>query len=306
MPSVADGVVVRWLDPAAPWASHVGASPNGTTFEAAIVATAELLFDDTKAGLRETETFECVLFPLSDPPDAASLVAVDHDPRDLREEPPPSAVYRLPDAKLGTKALFTNVQRSLVDHLLTTRTASLMSNRDLKLVSRPGETGEAFAARCDAAADSEADKAAAAMTKRLEARIARASDGLAAATDRVEQAQEARRSRGSDELLSGAGDLLGAILGGRRSARSIAGKAGGIARRRGRSSEAADRVRSAVNRAEEKAQALADLEADLAEELAAIADEWDAKAAAIEPLEVPLEKSDIRVTQLHLLWVPVA
>ncbi len=64
------------------------------------------------------------------------------------------------------------------------------------------------------------------------------------------------------------------------------------------------RVETAANRADEKAQALADLEADLADDVAAITDEWNAKAAAIEPLEVALEKTDVRVSELTLIWVP--
>ena len=43
----------------------------------------------------------------------------------------------------------------------------------------------------------------------------------------------------------------------------------------------------------------------MADDLAAIADEWDAKAAAVETVEVPLEKSDIRIVDLHLVWIPV-
>jgi hypothetical protein len=65
-------------------------------------------------------------------------------------------------------------------------------------------------------------------------------------------------------------------------------------------------VETATNRVSEKQQALADLEADMADELAGIADEWDAKASAIEALEIPLERSDIRVTELALVWIPVA
>ena len=107
-------------------------------------------------------------------------------------------------------------------------------------------------------------------------------------------------------MLSGAGDLLGAILGGRRSARSIGSKIGSVTRRRGRASEASKRTETAANRAEEKAQALADLEADLADDVAAITDEWNAKAVAIEPLEVPLEKTDVRVSELTLIWVPTS
>ena len=73
---------------------------------------------------------------------------------------------------------------------------------------------------------------------------------------------------------------------------------------RGRSGEAAQRVETAQNRVEEREQALADLEADLAADLTAIDDEWAAKAAEIETVDVPLERSDVKVTSLVLAWVP--
>jgi hypothetical protein len=304
-PAVADGVQVRWLDPAAPWAAQIGAVPTSATFAAGLVATAELLFDDTAADLRHTETFECVLHPLTDPPDVASLVVVDHDARDLRSDPPDGATYRVPDIDLDAKATFRGFRADLVEHLRATRTVSLFRNRDLKLVSRPGESEQDFLARCDVAADAAADQRAAATARKYEARLQRARAALATAEDRVEQAEQARSTRSSDELLSGAGDLLGSLFGG-RGVRSMAGKLGGIARRRGRSSEASGRVDAAANRAEEKAEALVALEAEMADELAAVADEWDAKAASIEPVEVPLEKSDIRITDLSLVWIPVA
>jgi len=305
MPTVADGTAVRWLDPAAPWAATIGAVPSSTTFAAGIVATAELRFEDAKAELREVEVFECVLFPLADPPDLDQLTVVDHDARDLRAEPPPGATYRLPDAKVKNKTLFSQIDKDLAAHLRTSRTVSLFTNKALKLTSRPGETEDEFTARCDAAADDAADQDTAEVGKRFEARIRRARDQVATATDRIAQAEQVQESRRNDELLSGAGDLLGSIFGSRRRARTIAGKVGGVTRRRGRTNEAQRRVDAAANRVSEKQEALADLEADLADELATIADEWDDKAAAIEPLEIPLSKSDVRVTELVLVWVPV-
>jgi hypothetical protein len=236
----------------------------------------------------------------------ASLLAVDHDARDLLPEPPASLAYRLPDAPIKSKTYFTSLQKKLVAHLLATRTTTVLANPDLKLYSRPGESTDDFALRCEAAADDAADRAAAAVAKKYEARIARARDAVAVAQDRVEQAELAKSTRRNDELLSGAGDLLGSLLGTRRSRGGIARKVGTIARRRGRTSEAGKRVETAANRVGEKAQALADLEADLADELAAIADEWDAKAVAVQRLEIPLERSDIRVSDLALVWVPVA
>src|SRR5690606_26084221 len=48
MPTVAEGVPVRWLDPAAPWAAAIGAVATGLRHRAVVVATIDLLFDDTK------------------------------------------------------------------------------------------------------------------------------------------------------------------------------------------------------------------------------------------------------------------
>ena len=38
----------------------------------------------------------------------------------------------------------------------------------------------------------------------------------------------------------------------------------------------------------------------------AIHQEWATKAAAVERLTVPLEKTDVSVAELALVWVPVA
>jgi len=74
----------------------------------------------------------------------------------------------------------------------------------------------------------------------------------------------------------------------------------------GRSAEAARRVDSARNQARRKQDSLATLEQDLATELAEIDTRWSDKAAAVETVAVGLERSDIRVTALAVVWVPTA
>ena len=44
----------------------------------------------------------------------------------------------------------------------------------------------------------------------------------------------------------------------------------------------------------------------LADEVAAIVDDWTAKGGQIEELEIPLEKSDVKLADLRLVWVPSA
>jgi len=301
---VADGVPVRWLDPAAPWAAAAGIGASGSALAPALVARVSLLFDDDKLALRATEEYEAVLYPLGATADASAAIAVDHDDRDLRSEPPAGAAYAVGEAPLGTKTFFTQAERGLVDHLYRTRTTQVLRNPKLKLVGRPGESADDFAARCTAAADDAADAAQVKVQQKYEARIAKARVALDTAADRVEQARAAQQTRRSDSLATGAGALLGAVLGGKRRARSIARDVGRVFTDQGRSGEAAQRVETAQNRVSERQQSLADLEADLARELTALDDEWAAAAAEVETVDVPLEKSDIRVSSLTLVWVP--
>jgi hypothetical protein len=296
---------VRWLDPAAPWATAIGATPTGSRSAPALAVRASLLYDDRAAQLHHVEEWEAVVFPLGATLDPASVHVVDHDPRDLRGDPPPGATYVLTDVPLDRRAWFADAERALAAHLQRSRTVSLPRNRALGLVGRPGESDDAFAARCAAAAEAEADRAEVALRKKYETRVDRARDAIEVARDRLEQLEAARTTRRSEELLTGAGSLLDAFLGGRRSARRIARSVSGAASRRGRASEAATRVDAAGDRVQAKLDALADLEADLAEELAAIDDTWSAKATDVERVDVPLEKGDITFGDVTLVWVPV-
>jgi len=51
---------------------------------------------------------------------------------------------------------------------------------------------------------------------------------------------------------------------------------------------------------------LQDVESELAGELTEIGARWDGLAGQIATTSIPLEKSDVKVTQLVLAWVPVA
>ena len=306
-PRVADGVAVRWLDPAAPWIAQVpGAAATSTTLAAALVARVSLLFDDAKLALRHTEEWEAVYSPLPAAFDPATAIAVDHDERDLRSDPPAAAQYVLPEAPIDTKTFFNGAEKAIVDHLYRSSTQQVPYNRDLKLAGRVDESPEAFAARCQAAAEEAADQDQVKLQKRYAARIDRAHAAIGTASDRAAQARAAESSRKTNAMASGAGALLGAVLGGRRSARTMARDLETALGGQGRQHEASTRTDAAMNNLARKQAALADLEQELARELVEIDATWAAKAAAVETVEVTSKKSDIRVTALALVWLPVA
>lgn len=303
-PAVADGVPVRWVDPAAPWLPEVGGDPSSTRHRAGLAVRVSLLFDETKADLRHTEEFECVLVGLGEHLDPAELVTVDYDDRDLREAAPTPAVYELPSAPIGKATWFRDAKAAVVDHLHAERTVTVLRNPELKLWSRPGESAEEFAVRCRAAGEEAAEADAAKVRTQLERRMGTIRKAIDREQTRVAELEARAGDAKQHELVSAAGDLLGSFLGGRRSARSIVSKVKGVSSRRKQTSAAGQRLETALAGVEAKTLELADLEAELVDELAEIDARWADVADQVEEVEIGLEKNDIDVRQLALIWVP--
>ncbi len=236
--------------------------------------------------------------------DVSTVVPVDYDDRDLSDTMPDGTLYRLGDAPLGTKSFFTDIERALADHLARSLSMELPSNKTLKLFARPGEAQEAFEQRCAAYADEQAEADIAKLRGKYEAKAAKLRDQVAAASDRAQVVDEQARSRERDGLLDTAGDLLGGLLSGRRSKGSLMGS---ILKGAGRRPSSADQRRreEAQNKVTRLEEDLAEVEAELAEEITEIDAAWMAKAKQVETIAITLEKSDVKVTQFCLAWLPV-
>ena len=306
MPTVADGTKVRFVDPAAPWADALGATAKPTRLEPALVARVNMRFDEARAGrFTEDVEWESVLHPISEDPDPGAAIAVDYDDRDLREEGP-EAVFHLTDARIDTKTFFKNYASALKEHLYRTEQVQLYANKPLKLYSRAGESLDDFATRCEEAADDKADEETAKLRDKYEKQVDRAELALVKAEDRLRELEEAAEARKKDELLSGAGSLLGALLGGKKGglAGRLARGLGGAGRRRSRASQADQRLRTAQNRVEEAGDKIYDLEIELEDELTEIGQRWMMVATEVETVDVGLEKTDISVDEVVLAWLP--
>ncbi len=305
MPEVAAGVPVRYLDPAAPWAGTLGAVPGGRRLQACVAVRVNLLYDDTASGLRHTEQLEAIFAPLDGPQiDATKAYSVDYDDRDLLTSTPTGAAYVLPAAPIATKSYFTGVEAAVKDYLFRSRHTTIHANKGLKLYSRPGEGEADFRARCLAAADAGADADTDKIRMKLQVKIDRVNEALAADRARAQQLEEEAGASRRNEAVSLGGSVLGAIFGGRNSARSIGAAANRVATGRSRSQKAGNRVEAALARIDERMADIDELQNQLADEIADIVAHWNDVAADVTTLDVPLEKSDIGIEQVALVWVP--
>jgi len=80
---------------------------------------------------------------------------------------------------------------------------------------------------------------------------------------------------------------------------------GTAARRRGSTKASAGRVDAAENKLERLAGDLEELEIEVEEDVTEIDAKWMDTAKELTSLSVGLEKTDVKVAQLVLAWVPV-
>ena len=197
--------------------------------------------------------------------------------------------------RAANRTYWSTLLRDLTDHLVATESLEVQHNPDLKLYSRAGESPEEFNARCQAAAAEKADKAVAALRKKYEAKLRAIDTKLTSATSQVQQA-EATRSSGT---MESAVSVLGGLFGGRKSSSAISAAA--------RKHQAdSNRVAAAHSKLSELQVQRQDIETELGNEVIDITADWEAKAASIEPVAVELKKTNVRLTDLRLVWVPVA
>jgi hypothetical protein len=263
-----------------------------------VAATINLLYDESPAKIEHREVFEAILTMPGQPMTDHNVIAVDHDVRDFTQTAPDGAQFGGLEHPIGKASFWTGLRTDLVDYLVASRRIRVWKNPGLKVYSRVGELESEFRARCIEAANEQSDRAIASLRDKYRVRIEGVRDQLAVADRRVADLDADIEARRQEEMMSGAGDLLGALLGGRR--RNTISRA---ANRRSQTRQTEARREKAAGTKADKLADLAELEAELAEDVLTITSKWDDMAALIEPVEIPLEKVDVKVAEMKLVWV---
>ena len=99
-------------------------------------------------------------------------------------------------------------------------------------------------------------------------------------------------------MLNQAGAVFDLLMGRKSSRRLRVGSS------RQRSAERA--AAEAARKVEREKDDLAQVEEDLVDDIDEIRLAWSEKAVAIEPVEIGLERDDVAVDEVKLVWIPVA
>jgi hypothetical protein len=260
-PVLPPDVTQFYLPPARP--ASAGAP---VMYQARILGIGEIAFIvDKRKGKEHTETIRLLASP------AASGHPLDWDHAErvgerLATTPLSGAQWDSVPDSLDTGRKFKGLEKAFSEYLYSTKKLSLFQNRELELVSEPGETREAFQARCRQAAAEEAVQALAMQKAKFTPRF----EALDMA---VPDAPRDAGSSGNSIL----GWLFSPIL-----------------------SLAKEEESNELNEKQRK------LKADYQAKQAEIHEKWKRIGEESAPLQVKPRKADVRVTHFGLAWVPVS
>lgn len=302
-PPIPDGVDVRYLGLAASHALgealgdvDIPSSPDGRPlWIPALHVKANLHFDEGTT-FDEDRRVERIFIPLSGEPQGG--VPVTFAARDLRREAPGGWFMSLPeDADEGRE--LAKVEKALVDALYREESTIMRRHKALKLTGQAGESREDFEKRVQDAIDERIAERAAKLKTKFEKKADTLTDRMERKQKAVAVAQAKVRDRQMGEIVNVGETLFGMFFGGRKKSLSTAMS------KRSQSAQASQRVGTLELEVQQLNEEVIELQTELAEELSAIQDEELRHADDIEEKEVGLEKNDIDVERIGIVWVGI-
>jgi hypothetical protein len=282
------------------------ASGETVVYRPAVYAEARLRYAHAKAGLDRWDALH-VLYGLVDLPGEA-----------LFEQPPwtkvgeftvanePLAAAKfeeLPTAFSQAKS-YGKLEATWRGYLFRTNRLTLWECAELKAISSPDETDEAFRQRLSLRTRELRDAQIEKLRAKYAPKLAALQEKLAKAQQRLDKEQSEANAGTFDAAISFGASLVGAILGKKKLSRTNVGRAATSARAASR----AAKQRGDVGRVE---QDIADLQDQLLElddkykaELESARTSIQPDTLKLAPLEVRPKKSEITVSRMALAWTP--
>jgi hypothetical protein len=299
-PPAPEGIEVRWLSAAAARESlsavlgdiDVPRSPDGKPVWApGLWVRARLRFDEGSEFVEDREEQRLYLPLKSRLGDGAEPAFTDED---FVEAPDAGWYLPLPD-DVDEAREFTKVKAAILDALHRGETTVLRRHKALKIDSLPGESESAFLARCTKATQGGATAKLAKFKATVDERAKKIADKLERKNLELQQATAQSRAQMAQEALNVGEMVFGFFFGKPKSVSGAIGK-----RRQTMSANAkVQKIQEEIAQAEEE---LLDLQQEVAAQVAQVS------ATAVDPAEVEvktvtLEKNDVDIVEMALVWV---
>jgi hypothetical protein len=297
-PAVGNGVIEKFVP--------IAGSVDDVVYQPHLLRVGEVHFSSAKAGIDGASQLVQLVNPITEAGiDWESQVAAPSNLGVASERPAAGVGFgSLPGFAMNA-ANYKQVEKDFAEWLYRTQRAEVFSCPLLKAWSQPGENEAAFRARLN----QEAREARDAEISKLRAAVAKKLTTIHSRLQTAEGQLAKQKAESSSATLQAGVSVLGGILG------AIFGRKSGIgAVARGGSASigkatGAYKQRQDVTHAEAKVSAIqAEIEAlkaDLEDQVSKLSGAYDPAALPLVTESVKPTKSDVKVQQVALLWLPM-
>jgi len=224
----------------------------------------------------------------------------------IRLSPSPDDGFLFADvsADLINPKKYKEWEKQLADFLLRHKPLMIYQSKALKKSSLPGQDEEdariEMAMQAREARDAEVEKLQAKYATKLKSLQSR----ILTAEHRVQREREQAKTQQNQSLINLGASIFGALLGNKIASKSNLGKASSAARSLGKAQAQKNDVIRAEESLDELLQEQHRIEEECRQEVDQIAGRFSPENLKLDPIEIPMRKSDLRIQLLGLLWVP--
>ncbi|MDR4511511.1 MAG: DUF87 domain-containing protein [Nitrososphaeraceae archaeon] len=269
-----------------------------------IIGVASLNFVDSKLGIDTTMELQ-VITPITNEPisvDWTSSKEIDINLKNLQKKSEGSNFTELP--LIASKAeKYDRWEKDFIDWLYKNQKLSLYKIKDLKEISKLGESESDFRNRIRTLIRENRDNTVEKLRQKYSSKIRNIQEKIQRAQYDVEIQQEQSNQQNINTAISIGGTLIGAFLG-RKVSRYSRNNSSSVMRRLAKTTKEKKDIQKAIRKRDLFQHQLIDLENEFKEEIAALDHKIRNSFEDLETITVRLAKKDISVKLISLVWIP--
>lgn len=223
---------------------------------------------------------------------------------ELTDQPEDGLNYAILANELSSPKFYQTMEKSLSDYLFRNQQIKIFTSKALKRSSRPEQSEDEARIELSQVSREIRDERIDSMKSKYATKLESIQKRIHTAEQRLEKEKEQSSRQRLDSVLNIGGSILGALLGNKRNAKSTISAASKVAKGWSKTSSESSDVERATESLEKLLEEFRNVEQECEADMARIADEFSAENMRLEEVDIPLRKSDTRVKQFGLLWIP--
>jgi Helicase HerA, central domain len=282
-------------------------SADTIVYQPALLATGRLHFvrATCKIDLWSERTFLASLTGESLPDEIWDKSVHLATPPDLDGEPHSPAEFAPIPAEMKSSKQYPKWEKELKDYLYRCQDLKLYRSNELKVTSAAGETRGDFIVRLEQLVSEHRDNEVQKLREKFGAKRETLRTRIRNAEDKLEKEAQEYKQKRLDSVLSVGGSLMEALLGRKTVSVTKTRRTSSSAKSVGRAMNEKGDVNRAEDNLADLQQQMQDLESEFNAEAEALGEKLRVDKLELEEISVPARKSDIAISSLQVVWLPV-